>query len=162
PATAGVHRFIWDLHYAAPLSATRGYPISAVPHATPRGPEGPLALPGGYRVRLTVEGQQLEAPLELTQDPRVHVAAGALQEQLRLASELAALLDDSSRTLLAARSEQAQLKAVSAGGDTAEALHGFAAQVEALLSAPKASDKTGADKANAEKPTGDEAPPAQA
>ena len=46
-----------------PRSVTRGYPISAVPHATPAGPEGPVALPGNYLVRLNVDGRHFEAPL---------------------------------------------------------------------------------------------------
>src|SRR5262249_12374342 len=53
PARAGMHRWVWDLRYPAPVAVTHGYPISAVPHATPRQPQGPLAVPGNYRVRLT-------------------------------------------------------------------------------------------------------------
>ena len=34
-------------------------PISAVPHDTPRVPEGPLVVPGRYTVRLDVDGQTL-------------------------------------------------------------------------------------------------------
>ncbi len=137
PARSGIHRWVWDLRYAAPLSATRGYPISAVPHATPRGPEGPLALPGNYLVRLSVDGQRLEAPLLVRLDPRVHLPAGALEMQLRLATELAGLLTESSRTLLAARSEQAQLKALAPSGTTADAVHAWQARLEALLASPE-------------------------
>jgi len=48
-------------------------------------PEGPLALPGTYRVRLAVGGRTLERPLEVAMDPRVDVPAGALEDQLELA-----------------------------------------------------------------------------
>ncbi len=133
PAQAGVHRWVWDLHHAAPLSATRGYPISAVPHATPRGPEGPLALPGSYLVRLTVDGHGFEAPLLVKEDPRVQLPPGALEAQLRLATDLAGLLTESSRTLLAARSEQAQLKALAPSAAAAEAVHATQARLDALL-----------------------------
>ena len=112
PAGSGMHRWVWDLHYPAPLSVTYGYPISAVPHATPRGPEGPVALPGSYRVRLTVDGQRFEAPLTLKQDPRMPLPEAALGAQLQAAQHLAALLSDSSRALLTAQSEEAQLKAL--------------------------------------------------
>ena len=112
PASAGMHRWIWDLRYAPPVSVTRGYPISAAPHMTPQVPEGPLAVPGSYLVRLTVDGHHLEAPLTVVPDPRVHLTPGELEDQLRLARQLAELLTDSSRTLLAARSQQAQLKAL--------------------------------------------------
>jgi len=30
----GMHRWVWDLHYPAPLSTRHEYPISAVLHAT--------------------------------------------------------------------------------------------------------------------------------
>ena len=132
PAQAGVHRWVWDLRYAAPVSSTRGYPISAVPHATPQVPEGPLALPGRYLVRLTAEGRRFEVPLTVKVDPRVALPAGALQDQLRLAAELAQLLGASSRTLLAARSEQAQLKALAPSGATAAALQAWGTRLAEL------------------------------
>ena len=55
----GLHRWIWDLRYAAPASTAHEYPISAVPHDTPRYPLGPLVLPGQYTVRLTTNGHSL-------------------------------------------------------------------------------------------------------
>ncbi|GAC1697461.1 MAG: hypothetical protein PVS2B3_08930 [Steroidobacteraceae bacterium] len=133
PARAGLHRWVWDLRYAAPVSATRGYPVSAVPGATPQGPEGPLALPGNYVVRLDVDGRQLNTSLTVKPDPRVRLPAEALAEQLRLARELAALLSDSSRALLQATSEQAQLKSPQASGATAAAVKTYQARLEALL-----------------------------
>jgi hypothetical protein len=114
PAKRGMHRWIWNLHYPDPVTTTRGYPISAVPHATPREPQGPLALPGSYLVRLTVDGRQTEAPLTLKPDPRVREPAQALEAQFQLAASLAGLLTDSSRALLAAQSEHAQLQALAA------------------------------------------------
>jgi hypothetical protein len=134
PSQAGVHRWVWDLRYAAPASTTRGYPISAVPMATPRGPEGPLALPGNYVVRLEVDGRHLEAPLTLKEDPREQLPPHALADQLHLARELSSLLTDSSRALLAATSEQAQLKALQATGAAAAApVKTYAARLEELL-----------------------------
>ncbi len=88
--------------------------ISAVPHATPQEPQGPLALPGTYLVRLTVDGRRSEAPLTLKPDPRVREPVGALEAQFQLASSLAELLTDTSRILLAAQSEHAQLQALAA------------------------------------------------
>jgi hypothetical protein len=56
-AEPGMHRWTWDLRYAAPASTTHEYPSSAVPHDTPRYPLGPLVLPGQYTVRLAANGQ---------------------------------------------------------------------------------------------------------
>ena len=116
-----------------PCPPRHGYPISAVPHATPREPQGPLALPGTYLVRLTVDGRRLEQPLTLKADPRVQLPASALADQLRLASELAGLLTGSSQTLLAAESEQAQLKALKPAGAAALAVSDYQARLAALM-----------------------------
>src|SRR6185312_1674212 len=105
PKTAGMHRWVWDLHYPAPTSTTHGFPISAVPHATPRQPLGPTAVPGTYLIRLVVDGRRLEQTLTLRPDPRVHVSTEALQQQLDLASTVAGLLTRSSKTLLEAQSQ---------------------------------------------------------
>ena len=55
----GMHRFVWDLHETPPQSSEYGYPISAIPHDTPREPLGPAVLPGRYTVRLTAGGKTL-------------------------------------------------------------------------------------------------------
>jgi hypothetical protein len=130
---AGMHRWVWDLRYPPPFAITHGYPIAAVPHATPREPLGPVAVPGIYTVRLTVDGRRIEAPLELKADPRLRLAPGALEDQYRLATRLAALLGESSRTLLAARSVEAQLKALPPTGPAAPAIKTFATRLATLI-----------------------------
>src|SRR5438094_7332428 len=45
--SAGMHRFVWDLHYSAPESVKHEYPISAIYRDTPRSPLGAV-LPGSY------------------------------------------------------------------------------------------------------------------
>jgi hypothetical protein len=144
PSRAGVHRWVWDLHYPAPVSATHSYPISAVPHATPRAPEGPLAVPGNYLVRLTYDGKRLEAPLTLKPDPRVTASADALTRQLQLATRLAGLLAQSSQALLSARSEEAQLKSLAAAAATAEAVRAYEGRLAELTgSAEPATGESG-------------------
>jgi photosystem II stability/assembly factor-like uncharacterized protein len=137
PAQAGMHRWVWDLRYPAPVSTTHGYPISGVPHATPELPLGPLALSGNYTVRLSVDGRRLEAPLTVKPDPRVRASPQALADQLHLATQLAALLTESSRTLLAAESEQAQLKALAPRGPAADAVHAYQGRLAQLLEKDK-------------------------
>ena len=66
-------------------AAEHEYPISAIPRDTPRGPAGPLALPGPYTVRLTVDGTALEQPLKLRMDPRIATPPEGLAAQLALA-----------------------------------------------------------------------------
>jgi len=128
PATsAGMHRWIWDLHYAAPRSVKRGFPISAVPGDTPQEPAGPVANPGSYRVRLHIGAHQWEAPLEVTADPRIKITPQDFRAQFDLARSLAAALDGSTGALLEARSIRAQLKELT--GHAAERL---SAQIQSL------------------------------
>ncbi|MBL0157376.1 MAG: glycoside hydrolase [Bryobacterales bacterium] len=70
PAQPGHNRWIWDLRYAPPTGFPRSYPISAIYRDTPSGPEGPLALPGEYTIRLTTNGQTQTQKLTLRNDPR--------------------------------------------------------------------------------------------
>jgi len=85
----GFHRFVWDLHHTAPPRFGVSYPISATYLDTPPQPEGPWALPGTYRVRLTVDGTtRLEQPLRIRMDPRVKTPPAALRQQLTLSSRL--------------------------------------------------------------------------
>jgi photosystem II stability/assembly factor-like uncharacterized protein len=109
-AGAGMHRWVWDLHYATPRSPRRGFPISAVPGDTPQEPQGPPANPGVYRVRLSIGAHQWEQPLTVAPDPRVKIAPADFQAQFELAQRLAGALDSSSRALLEARSLRAQIK----------------------------------------------------
>jgi hypothetical protein len=90
PSSAGMHRWIWDLRYTTPAATNYEYPISAVPHKTPREPQGPLALPGTYTVRLTADGKTLTAPLVVKIDPRVNSTSSDLESLLALQTKLAA------------------------------------------------------------------------
>jgi len=104
---------VWDLHYPTPNSARHEYPISAVPHDTPRNPRGPRALPSSYSVRLTVDGKSFTSPLIVKLDPRVKTSTAALQQQFDLEVRLASLLNNSSEALLQARSIREQLSQLS-------------------------------------------------
>jgi photosystem II stability/assembly factor-like uncharacterized protein len=112
---SGMHRWVWDMYYTAPVGTfRRGFPISAVPHATPRLPQGPMAIPGDYSVRLIVDGKALEQPLTLRADPRIEASAEALRQQLDLGLTVCGLLTRASRMLIEGQSQQAQLKGANA------------------------------------------------
>ncbi len=55
-ASAGLHRFVWDMHHERPAVANFSYPIAAIFQNTPRVPLGSWAVPGTYTVRLTAMG----------------------------------------------------------------------------------------------------------
>jgi len=133
PGTPGAHRWVWNLHYPAPDTTTRGYPISAVPHATTQEPLGPRALSGEYVVRLTAGGRTVEKPLVIAPDPRVKVPASALAEQFQLASHLSTVLSESSRTVLAAQSERAQIQALAGDSPKDRVISSFRQRLVDLL-----------------------------
>ncbi len=70
-ASAGAHRFVWNLRYARPQAIQYGYSISTSWDSdTPVVPEGPMALPGTYQLVLRVDGKSYRAPLKVVMDPR--------------------------------------------------------------------------------------------
>ncbi len=88
-ATPGLHRFVWDVHYAPPAGTTTfTYPIAATPGNTAPQPQGPWAHPGRYTVRLTVDGIATTQPLTIKLDPRVTISPLALQQQSTLSLEM--------------------------------------------------------------------------
>jgi hypothetical protein len=74
-AKAGMHRWIWDLHYAAPGGG--GAPMMMMR----RGGGGNWALPGTYTVQLTVDGKTYSQSLTVTMDPRVKTTQADLEAQ---------------------------------------------------------------------------------
>jgi len=91
---AGMHRFYWDLHYPRPRATEYEYSLStAFGAGVPVMPEGPLAVPGDYRVVLRVDGREQSVPLAVAMDPRVPADAKALSEALAVSREAQALLD---------------------------------------------------------------------
>jgi hypothetical protein len=84
-----------------------------VPHETPRTPQGPLALPGTYTVRLTVGGKALSAPFTIKIDPRVHATPADLQSLFEQQIKLAAMVSKSASASLEVHSAQEQLGALS-------------------------------------------------
>jgi hypothetical protein len=88
PKTAGMHRVVWDLHFAPPRVEAFSYSMAATPADTPRVPAGPWAMPGGYTVRLTAGRQVLTQPLLLRMDPRVKTPSSGLDAQFKLSMRL--------------------------------------------------------------------------
>ena len=82
PAEAGMNRFPWDLRYEPPVKIPNAF-YGGI------GPQGPLALPGTYQVKLTVGGQSQTQPLELRLDPRVKdVSMADLQKEFDLSMKI--------------------------------------------------------------------------
>jgi len=82
-SAAGMHRWVWDLHYAAATGGRTGV------FAMFFGPGGVIALPGSYTVRLTVGGKSMSQPLIVRMDPRIKSTPAELQKQFETATAIA-------------------------------------------------------------------------
>ncbi len=101
--TAGLHRFTWDLRYPGPWqSASR-----------PEGPNGPMAVPGKYTVRLTMGSWSAAEPLVVIEDPRVTkagVTTADLREQFEHNMKVRQLVSDVNQAVAKLRAQQARLR----------------------------------------------------
>jgi hypothetical protein len=126
-AEAGMHRFIWDLHYALPKGVRTSF----------WGPAGPLAVPGNYIVKLTANGKSSTQPLTIKLDPRVKTTQDALVRQFELASRLAARWGEVSMAVQRVGDLRKQIEArkKEVGGNTAllAALEGLQEKVEGAV-----------------------------
>jgi len=136
---AGMHRWIWDLRYAPPVSTEHEYPIAAVPHDTPRYPLGPSALAGQYTLRLTANGHSSSAPLVVKMDPRVKISQAELQKKFSLEMQLASAVTESSKEVSQARSLHEQLGklAESTNGSLKDSVKALESKISAVLEGPK-------------------------
>jgi photosystem II stability/assembly factor-like uncharacterized protein len=108
-AEAGGHRFVWDLRTAPPESVFHDFPISAIPHDTPRYPLGAGVPPGKYTVRLEAEGQTVVHTFEVKMDPRVKTTRESLQAQFELETKIIDEMNASFASLQEVRSVRDQL-----------------------------------------------------
>ena len=87
---AGMHRFVWDVHYQPLAGLVSGegalgavptqLPIQAIPFNTVPAPTTPWVNPGAYQVKLTVDGKSYTQPIVVKQDPRVKTPALTMQQ----------------------------------------------------------------------------------
>ena len=85
---AGLHRFLWDMHYTPVPHVEPEFPMSATHRNTAPVATSPWAAPGDYTLTLTVHGETFSKPLTVAMDPRVKASGGDLQEQFDLSWKL--------------------------------------------------------------------------
>lgn len=88
PTKAGMHRFIWDLHYTKAAGQHAEFPIAAIYKNTVRTDQGPWVMPGKYQVSLVVDGKVVQQSLKVRMDPRVTTSQKDLQQQFDLSLQL--------------------------------------------------------------------------
>lgn len=127
--TAGMHRFIWDMHYD-PLPGGRGgrgfgEANGAVPHRTYPAVSSPWVAPGKYTVRLTVDGKSVTRPITLKMDPRVKITP-EVQKIFTLTTQA----EDNARAAKAAYAEARELVAKVTNADVKKQLEEIAPAAE--------------------------------
>jgi hypothetical protein len=105
PSKAGINQFVWDLHYE---------PAMKIPNSPLWGgsTDGPLALPGKYQVRLTVDGKSQTQAFEVVPDPRLKVTAEDLKKQFDLMQLILGRVTQVHTAILQMRDVRAQITAL--------------------------------------------------
>jgi hypothetical protein len=102
PTEAGLNRFVWDMRYEGATKVPRS-PLWA------GSTDGPEAVPGKYQVRLTVNGKQYTAPLEIVPDPRLKVTQQDLEKQFDLLLKIRERVTQAHETVNQIRDIRAQI-----------------------------------------------------
>jgi photosystem II stability/assembly factor-like uncharacterized protein/uncharacterized protein (DUF2164 family) len=103
--TAGLNRFVWNLRYEKPVE------IPCEVYSEP-GPADPLAVPGHYQARLTVDGKSYTQPIEVLADPREKATLADMQKQFDLMLKLRDLSGKNHQIVLEIRDLRTQLDAL--------------------------------------------------
>jgi hypothetical protein len=131
---AGMHRFVWDLHYAPPKVLGHEYPISAIYGDTPRHPLGPAVLPGAYTIRLTMNARTYAQPLVVKMDPRVQITEAGLKLQHDIGVRMNDAISRDFAALGQVRARRALLRTQREGAKAGEIADSLAALDSLLLS----------------------------
>ncbi|MGA8025789.1 MAG: glycosyl hydrolase, partial [Bryobacteraceae bacterium] len=128
---AGMHRFVWDLRY--------GRTGQAAEFDEEEGAQrwiGPLAVPGTYKIKLTVNGRETVQPLEVAMDPRARITPADLLVQFQWAQRA---FED----MMTARKAAAEIRALQTQLDKVKG--GLSEDHKALLDAIAATQRASAD-----------------
>ncbi len=87
-ASPGINRFEWDMRYPDAIGVKGG---SLIYGGSLR---GPVAVPGTYQVRLTVDSESFTKSFEIKKDPRIEVTKEDLQKQFDLLIKIRDRLSD--------------------------------------------------------------------
>ncbi|HEV2287991.1 MAG TPA: hypothetical protein VGR81_03465 [Candidatus Acidoferrales bacterium] len=138
-AEAGMHRFVWDLHYPGTGGGRGGMMAAMFGFGG-----GPWALPGDYTVRLTMNGQSYTQPLTVKMDPRANVSQEDLLKQLELAQQISAKSAEVNAAARLAAELQEKLKALgpqaASRKELASSVDELSAEVASVLGRPPAGE----------------------
>ena len=118
----GLNRFIWDMRYPA-VSRIPGLPPVVI---------NPIAKPGTYQVRLTVDGQSQTESFEIEINPNETYTRAETDEKAKTWMALYATAEEGVQTVLEAQAAQKRVAEALESGGASDALQAQAAVVDDL------------------------------
>ncbi|MFI5230335.1 MAG: WD40/YVTN/BNR-like repeat-containing protein, partial [Gemmatimonadales bacterium] len=159
PNSEGENRTHWDLRYDSPPAFSHSFEINANPGLTPASPLGPVAPPGTYTLKLTVDGKAYTQTAVVRPDPRAPASVAAIRAQNALQKKLLAGIEASYTAHEAAIVLQTALRgAVPAGAapelsDAGARALALAAQIDTIAGLDAGRGRGGFGRGNAVPPS---------
>ena len=135
PTEVGLNRANWDLRLDAPKALSHSFEINANPGLTPTSPEGVLAPPGTYTIKLTVGGKSQSQTVTITNDPRSPATVAAVRAQyalLRKNSDGAKVAFDGVQQVDAMRDVLKARMPTDSTSEVAKAINAFRAKLDSV------------------------------
>lgn len=129
--TPGMNRFQWDLRYPD-ATEVNGFEPPIAAGGLDDEVDGPVVVPGSYRVVLRCGGQEAAARFTVALDPGIRAPAAALRARLALELGIHRDLDSLDRTINAAIAVRDSLSAASGDG-TRERAAALDSAIDALV-----------------------------
>ena len=135
PVAVGLNRANWDLRLDPPAALKHSFEINANPGLTPTSPEGILAPPGTYTIKLTVNGGSQSQKVTITNDPRSPATTAAVRAQyalLRKNNDGAKVAFDGFQQVDAMRAVLTARMPTDSMSEAAKAIKGFLAKLDSV------------------------------
>ena len=104
PAKEGLNRYVWDLRY----EKATGFPGLLMWDGSLN---GPLAIPGDYKVELVVDGKTESENFALVKDPRAPTTPEQFEQELALGLKIRDRVSEANSSVVRIRAAKDQLKA---------------------------------------------------
>lgn len=128
-AVSGTNQFVWNMEYPNAKQLPQGeFAGEAQAHAEPA-----LAVPGTYKVRLTVDGHDYEQSFVIKEDPRVQVTQEELEAQFDLMMKIDSELGRVNNAVLRIEEARKQVAAVKKGAAGRQDVQSAADKLDAAL-----------------------------
>jgi photosystem II stability/assembly factor-like uncharacterized protein len=125
----GTSRFVWDMNYPTARQLPRG-DFSAIEWATAR---APVAVPGSYKVRLSVGGKDYDQSFVIREDPRVNASQQDLQAQFDLMMKIGSEINTVTDTVHQIQKAREQVEAAAKQARDRTDVQEAAAKLDAAL-----------------------------